>query len=610
MSRVDEFDSFYAATGADALRVTYALCGDRQVAREATADAYRRAWRDWSKIRERRPLAYVRSEAWKATALNRGAHPLRRRHEEDADTDLLAALGDLSADDRRLIVLLTLGDTDLAQASREVDVSEEEGIERVGVALDSLEKALGEPLESLERRLVGLGSVTATLELPPAEEIRVAARRGRRRNTVLLVAAAVVLVLGGGFAVTEGDSLATEASLPYREKIGAERPDVVLEAKKVDGENLLSAAQIAGLGPDEPWEVTATDEDPTNDTPYATCPTTRFADDDPERVFLRTFQAGGDSNARVAQAIEVSGSDEDAEQAYRTTMSWYANCEHPRVQLTGSYVVRRPFGDFRIMRLRSHRDPERTFTVGFTHSGSVSSTVVHEQDGSKGPRIRDFARLLNASVAKICADSGGKCSDEVEVTRAPPTRTSEAPQFLGVVDMPPIADVDRVWSGIEPFEPEKGANPAATLCDRTDATDDEVERAQTKIFVIPESDRLPQEFGVTETVMRMSSREEAEALVEDIRGDVAGCAEENLSAFVGQRGDVEADKVDGTVWKVRFEVEDGDDVVYRTGVVRRGSSVAQVLFTPSGDFDISQEAFSDLVVRAGERLAYDVDPAG
>ena len=39
MTRVDEFNSFYSSTFADAVQVTYAVCGDRQVAFEATVDA-------------------------------------------------------------------------------------------------------------------------------------------------------------------------------------------------------------------------------------------------------------------------------------------------------------------------------------------------------------------------------------------------------------------------------------------------------------------------------------------------------------------------------------------------------------------------------------------
>src|SRR5215207_3412832 len=188
MTRVDEFNSFYTSTFAEAVQVTYAVCGDRQVAFEATVDAYRRAWRDWTKIRDHHPLGWVRNEAWKLTSLSRGTHPLRRRHEEDSDTQLLEALAALSVDDRRLIVLMTLGNTDLEEASREVGLPAEEGIESVTSALASLEASLRQGIDTIERRMHGLASATESLEVPPAATVRTAAKRGRRRNTVLLVA--------------------------------------------------------------------------------------------------------------------------------------------------------------------------------------------------------------------------------------------------------------------------------------------------------------------------------------------------------------------------------------------------------------------------------------
>ncbi|RYJ07489.1 MAG: hypothetical protein EON52_01010, partial [Actinomycetales bacterium] len=572
MTRVDEFNSFYSSTSRDALSVTYALCGDRQVALEATADAYRRAWRDWSKIRDRSPLAYVRNEAWKLTAVSRTTHPLRRKHEEGADTELLGALADLPSDHRRLIVLLTLGDTDLEQASREVGVTAEDGIEAVTTALDRLEKALEQPLDVLERRTRDLGTVTGRLEMPPSADIRQAAQRGRMRNTVLLVAAAVVLVLGGGFVVSDGDALASRADLPRREKIGDERPDIVLEARKLSEDNLLSTRQIGSLGAGEAWRTVGTDEKVDAKTPYATCPTRRFAGDDTIKAYVRTYAGAGPAKARAAQSIEVSSTSQEAEAAYRTTVGWYADCEHPRVQLVGSYVVQRPFGDFRILRLRSHRSPERTFTVGFAHSGRVTLTLVHEIDGAKGPSVEQFTRTLNASVAKICSDSGGRCTDDTEVVKAAPPRTSTAPTFLGIVDLPPVADVDKVWSGIAPYTPKQ--NPAATVCDAADFDSDEVQDVKSRVFVIPEAPELPQEFGVAETVAGFDSDDDAKKFVDKVEKKIKACPDDNLAADVKDSDKVKGAGLDGRAWRIAFEVSKKKVVENRMAIVRRGSHVA------------------------------------
>ena len=133
---------------------------------DATVDAYRRAWRDWTKIRNHNPLGWVRNRDLEATSLAGSTHPLRRRHEEDADVEMLEALGELQIDNRRLIVLLTLGESDLEEASREVGIPAEQGIEVVTTSLGALERRLGQPLSDIEERMHALGSVTKRLEMP------------------------------------------------------------------------------------------------------------------------------------------------------------------------------------------------------------------------------------------------------------------------------------------------------------------------------------------------------------------------------------------------------------------------------------------------------------
>lgn len=600
MTRVDEFNSFYSSTFADAVQVTYAVCGDRQVAFEATVDAYRRAWRDWTKIRDHHPLGWVRNEAWKLTALSRGTHPLRRKHEEDSDTQLLEALAGLSVDDRRLIVLMTLGNTDLEEASREVGVPAEDGIESVTTALASLEGALRQSIDTIERRMHGLASATDSLEVPPAATVRTAAKRGRQRNTVLLVATAIVVILGGGFVATDGDALAS-ANAPQRQKIGAERPDVLLDSEKIDTGNLLSTSQVSTLDPENTWKVDGTDENVDNTTPYATCPTKRYADADPLKVFVRTFTGAGVKEERVAQAIEVSRSDAIATRTYARLVQWYSDCEHPRVQLVAAYTVERPFGDFQILRLRSHRSPERTFTVGFSHSGTVTSTLVHEADGPSGPPIRVFARTLNDSVAKVCKDSGGECTDRITVTRTDPPPTSDAPSFLGIVDLPPIRNVDKVWAGAT--VPAK-TNPAATQCDNATFTGKDVRRAEARIYVLYRATTLPKQFGVAETVGRFSSPAKAKAFVKKVSQRIEDCSDKNLSAEVDQHETFKNSRYSGDVWRVGLEVTKGNRAYYRTSLVRRGAYVAQVTFTAAGKYDITQRAFEAIAVRAATRLKY------
>lgn len=603
MTRVDEFDSFYRSTFAEATQVTYALCGDRQVALDATTDAYRHAWRDWAKIRDRSPVSYVRSEAWRSIAISRGTHPLRRRHEEDSDVALLDALADLDVDERRLIVLMTLGNADLEDASREVGIPAEDGIEQVTTALGTLETSLGQSIAEIERRMVALGTVTRALEAPPSSEIRKAARRGRRRNTIVLVAAAVLGVIGAGFVATDDDALATSAALPDREQIGSESVDAVLDARKFTDEDLLSVGQVSPIDPEATWELLGTDEAIENTTPYATCPTERFADPDPLRAFVRTFGTDGDDNARVAQSVEVSDDAVTARTSYDRLIRSFADCEHPRTQLLAAYTVERDSGDFTVLRLVSNRSPERTFTVGFGRSGRVTNTLVHEVDGDTGPDLDAFVDVLDKAVTRICQDTDGDCGTSGEIVRASPPRTSEAPDFLGVVDLPPIGDVDRVWAATE-TDATVEPNPAATACDNTAFTGKSVLSAASRVFVLFQATEVPEEFGLTETVGQFSDEDAAQDFVDGVRKRIDSCADDNRTAKVDQSSEIDADSVTGNTWRVGLEVSEGDRVFYRMGIVRRGSSVAQVLFTPAGKFDITPEVFESVTGRAGTRLRY------
>src|SRR5699024_12258950 len=84
MTRADEFTHFYNASAAHTFTVTYAACGDRDMARAATVDAYQRLWRNWAKMDGHELLPYVRTEAWKSASVRRGTRPLRKRDRDDA----------------------------------------------------------------------------------------------------------------------------------------------------------------------------------------------------------------------------------------------------------------------------------------------------------------------------------------------------------------------------------------------------------------------------------------------------------------------------------------------------------------------------------------------
>ncbi|WP_229051777.1 hypothetical protein [Aeromicrobium sp. Leaf350] len=609
MPRVEEFDAFYTSTSEDVLRVFYALTGDRAVARDATIDAYRRAWRDWAKIRDHEPQRYVRVEAWKAQAVTRGTHPLRRRHEEDSDTELLDALMDLPSDDRRLLVLMTLGATDLDVAAREIGVGDEEAIELVTTAITTLEASTGQTIDQLERRLNALGSVTSQLPMPEPEQIRERATRGHRFNTVAVAIAAVVAIALGSVALTDGRPLTQLASDSYREKIGAESHDLVLDAQKISTDNLLTTDQVSDLAPAASWSIDSTEQDTDESDALTTCATDRFATDDPLKVFVRTFDNGGTPSQRVTQSIEVARGVAQANEAYLKAVDWYAGCDLPRVQLTESYRVSRPFGDVLILRLVDHGAADRTMTVGIGWSGTVTSTIVHETDGTAAPSIEDFALTISDSFEKVCSDSGGQCSDDPTAIPADPPPLAEDPGFLGTVDLPALPGVTNPWASTEPEEAT--GNPASTTCDQADFSA-AGGTATSRIFLAPDPDAetAAVTFGLVESVGTFDTPEAATAFVDQVQAAINACPQNNLAASVDQPlafGDTPDNR--GATWALTLQVEGGEPVTLRTAIVQRGSAVAQILFTPTATVDLSPEGFTAVAQRAAQRLIYAAPPA-
>lgn len=596
MTRVDEFDHFYSSTARTTLKATYAVAGDRNVAFEATIDAYRRAWRDWPKIRNHSPDSWVRNEAWRLTALERSTHLLRRRQEEDADVELMATLAKMRVDDRRLIALLTLGSVDLEVACREVGVPVQQGAETVTTALVGLESALGDSLDQIEERLHRLGAVVNSVVLPAAGVIRHRAQLGRRRNTIALVAGTVAMVVGGSAAVV-GQPVDAE-----RQRMGQERPDLVLQAQRMDTSELLSAAQVEPLDRARTWRVLSTNDDAREKTPYATCPPTRFADPDPIRAWVRTFEASG-TTERVAQSVEVTRNSTRAQQARRQLEKWFGDCKLPRVQLTKSWTVRRPFGDFRILQLVSKEGETQVFTVGVGTTGMIVTTIVHKTDGDEGPDLRTFARVLDAAVAGVCRYGGGRCAGGLNIVESVPPPVSSAPEFLAVADLPPIDEVEAVWTAV----PRRATtNPASTVCDKADFAG---ARRTARTYVMPSAGEVPESFGLTQTVGKFEDSDAAEDFVTSVRRSILQCPDKNLAAQLEGARELDIGGTDDAFsWLISLEVTRQEQAFYRTALIRRDDLVTQVTLTTSAKYDMSRREFAAVAERAGQRLMYYREP--
>ncbi|MGH3360017.1 MAG: hypothetical protein ACRDO7_14550 [Nocardioidaceae bacterium] len=597
MSRVEEFDAFYDSTRQYVLHLTYALAGDVNVAAVAVRDAYADTWQGWSKLRNRDPLSFVRSESWRQAVLQRSTHLLRRKHAPEGDQALLDALHDLPGNARRLLVLQTIGELNLDDTAREVGLTEETAASATSIARSAVERKLGVSRYDMESRLRDLRLVTDQVAFErPSLARRRAGKRGRRR-TVAIVVAGVLAVGAAGVVVTQGGPLDNARELANGVR---QLPTPPVDSLAMSDDDMLDEPQIGRIDPtDHKWQVSSTDTDIGQRDNLSTCPAHRLADRRAAAGWVRTYEPKNFSNEYAVQSLEVSRNKANAKRGFQQTVRWYADCAVPRLQLMKSYSVEHKNRDTVIMRMRRWDKPVRTYTIGISRSDVVTTAVVHETEGMRGPAIGAFSRTIDDSLSSLCEEKDKSCKKPGKVKPTLPPETSTATGFLGVIDLPPVTRIDDLWVGTDPGSADP--NTSATQCDRTEFTGKAVEEAQARTFLIPEADELSETpFGISQTVGSFVGPRAAEAFASGIIERVDGCS--NLAATVRKGHPISAEGVTGKTWQLTLELSEKNTQTYRLGVARAGDLVTQVTFLPEEKYDIRDAGFNALVERAGERL--------
>jgi hypothetical protein len=599
MTRVDEFDAFYDGSRRHVLHLAYAFTGDLAAAVAATQDAYAHAWQHWGRLHRADPLDVVRPAALHLAGLRHHAHLVRRKPPADADGELITALGALSGAGRRLVLLHSIGRLDLSQAAREVGITGDLAVRDTDAAVQQLETSLGTGVDGVIRRLEAMHRLSDVAPMPRASIIRRTGGRRHRRNTAAAVAVCAVALVGVGVVVT---APAAETG-KHQQRVMAEEPPAVPReplGPRASLDQLLGTVNVGSLDTRTDWVETGASDDPTVKAPLTSCAGGRYASPRPEQGLARTFVGERRKDETVVQSVEVSGSKQAARAAFRTKERWYAGCQAPRVQLMQAYTAERDNASVSMLSMRVWSEPVRTMTVGVARSGFLTTTLVHEVDGRRGIDIGAFNTSLSIAVTRLCRTTRASCSHSQPPRPVPPPRTGEGSGFLGVVDLPPVADITKAWAGTEPGRVTP--NSAATACEAAEFTGEDIELARGRTYVVPEAEQLPTTFGIDETIGRFTSRRAAAEFVRRVSRDVESCEEENLAAKVSDASLARAGEVLATRWKLLFDLNQNRSVTYRMGLVRNGSRVAQLRFSPTGRYDIDDATFEQLLLRAGQRL--------
>ena len=596
----EEFDAFYKAARGRLLVQTYALTGDLPASRSAVRDAFVAAWHHWRKVsRLADPESWVRPQAWQHAQRRHTTRIWHRDKSLDADSRAtLDALAKLSLTQRKVLLLTQLSSASMQEMAREVGLTTAAAERELQTATSRFATQRDVPSTSVRGHLHDLTDRVNEARFPRPSIVRRAGAARRRAHTGTGVAVAVVAMFLGGAVVHE-----TGGAAPDLHGASAQGATVVspAAAPTLQVRDLLSPEQAAQLSRKRTIREGRTDDNTEGNGINSICQEDRFADPDGLGALVRTFETTGSPAMSAVQTAELSTSDRAAKDAYRRTVSWYTGCRDQRVQLLSSLRLTGTGDEARLLVLRSWKAPVTTYTVGLARTGSIVTSAVRTVRSKETPSLAPMTSLMGTAVWSICDHpSAGTCSTRPRSAPVVPPPGEDGYGMLQVVDLPPVPGVTRPWIATEPRRPK--LNTAATRCDKADFFDKSIPYASTRSFLVPQA-KLPNAFGLTETLGRFRTEKAADGFVSTIRDRMAACEDKDMATTVARRIDRSSKSEDLSIWSVTTEISDDKKVTYLMAVGRRGKVVIQVGFVPVPGHTIGDADFKALTERALDRIA-------
>jgi DNA-directed RNA polymerase specialized sigma24 family protein len=607
------FEAFYKDVRGRLLLQSYALTGDLVAAQRAVRDALVVAWHHWRKVsRLEQPEDYVRPLAWTRAQRRSSARWWARQKDLDDDTRAtLGALGKLSANQRKVLLLTHLTPLPIDRMAREVGVTRASAERELQTASAQFAVHREVPSTAIRGVLERLAPALESVRWPRPSIIMRAGSARRRAHTAVGVATAVAAVLVSGSLVTDASgarpALASKGILdgsssgPAKERTPPPPPPDPLSPEALLGVQQMSAAIPAA------WTEGPTSTNTEGDGLVFTCQGGRYADMRGIGALVRTFTGTAPKVGPLTagQSAEASADEGAAERTYKTTVDWYAACASPRVQLLSTYRVSGVGDEATMMVLRDWTKPVTTQVVGVARTGGLTTTVVNTVTGITDPAVEPDLEpsvgLLGTAVTGLCAlpDAGGCVAPATALKATSPVPVGKHPSLLVEADLPPVPTIEQPWAGTQPTKAT--VNVAATRCDDTEFTGPGFAKSLTRTFVIPAATQLPPEFGLSETVGALP-RKQAQVFVSGIRDKLAKCPDDDLGTDVEKLAEEESGRRDLYVWRLTVEVSEDRSVRYLMAAIREGGAVAQLTFVPSADVSIGADPFVTLVRRAQQRL--------
>jgi hypothetical protein len=509
--------------------------------------------------------------------------------------------------DRHLLIAHELAGLGVPAAARESGVGDGQAAGSLARSLAALRTAGVEP-EQVPNALAGLATSHPVEHVDAARRLKARGDRRRRESWLLLAGVAVLVV-----AVTVGSiNAARRPDSPSSAPVASPPTSTTSTATtsapsappppQVRRTDLARVPQVRRLVASNTWSLRSTSADFGTSRPPDACldavPTSATA----VHYWARTFTAGR-IGITVHQALQVARTARSARRAYEAQLRQFGTCSAGSHRVVTTKKVRGVGDAAELVTLQyASGAAVRTEQVAIGRTGSAVTTWVVDEPHLLPVRSAPLVRLLGSSVDKVCHPAGGACAAAPyrTVATAPPP-DPVAPGFLSTVDLPLFDGLSSPWVATRPAA--TSSNPSATECDRADFAGAGAASVQARSYVIPTAQQLPDTFGMTETLGTFSSLKQADAFVSGVAASVAACSNRQLTLGVSDTAQITSGPNGGYVWRIGLQTSSSTTLEFRVAVVRVGTHVAEVTFTPSSAYDVDPAGFAALATRATQRLA-------
>lgn len=609
MADPDAFDEFYKNARNRILVQALALTGDLTAARGGVRHAFVIAWHHWRKVSALEdPEAYVRPLAWNH-ALRRAQARLFHRN-KGLDPELsatLEALVKLPVQQRRVLLLNQLTALSIPALAREAGLPQTLAEQELQSATAQFALHRNAPSTALPVLLSPLDSVAGDVRWPRGSILRRAGSARRRGHTIIGVAAAVVATTASGVLVSTGaderPTITHEEITPQAQAIQVVEPPAP-KPRLVPG-RMLATTQVQRLDPRAEWSSPRTHVNTAGDGLVVACQRDRFADPAGVGALVREFTSTPPRRrlpvTSATQFSELSGDEEAASAAYRSTLGWFANCATPNTYLAATETLAGVGNEAMMFHLQQWGASPQRITVAVARSGQVTTTVQVTRAGTQEVRPRLTAALLAAAVNAQCGEAGtDTCAAPPAAEAAGPLPLIDDPGMLAEWDLPQPGVVQIGWVGTRPAAAR--LNLAASRCDETNFSARPFRSSLTRTYVTPGA-AVPQEFGLTETIGVTAGERAAIEQAALMIGALTKCEKDELGTKVRRIVFEEDATSQLAVWNLQTEISDAESITFLLAVLRDGNRIGELGFVPAAGAGWTDEQFVAVARRALDRLA-------